>query len=82
MECYSDNMIRTQISVDERLYRQAKVVAKRQGVSLAELCRRGLEEMIAKEPSDRPWMKFSGIFDGSECDSSSVDQIVYDREAP
>jgi hypothetical protein len=75
-------MIRTQISVDERLYRQAKVIAKRKGISLAELCRRGLEEVVAKEPSDKPWMAFAGIFEGTVCDSASVDDVVYGREAP
>ncbi len=39
---YHDNMIRTQISVGEELYRRAKVVARRNGISLAELCRLGL----------------------------------------
>ncbi len=75
-------MIRTQISVDESLYRRAKLIARRKGVSLAELCRRSLEELIAKEPSDKPWMTFAGIFEGAESDSESVDRVVYGRETP
>ena len=75
-------MVRTQISVDEELYRRAKIVARRKGISLAELCRRSLEEVIAKEPSDKPWMAFSGIFEGEPTDSESVDDVVYGREAP
>jgi hypothetical protein len=75
-------MIRTQISVDEQLYRRAKVVARQRGISLAELCRRSLEEMVAKEPSDKPWMVYAGIFEGGESDSESVDDVVYGREAP
>jgi Ribbon-helix-helix domain len=75
-------MIRTQISVDEELYERAKQVAKRQGISLAELCRRSLEEMLAKEPTDKPWMAYSGMFAGSVDDSESVDAVVYGREAP
>jgi len=75
-------MVRTQISVDEQLYRRAKIVAKRKGISLAELCRRGLEEVVAKEPSDKPWMAFAGIVEGSLSDSESVDDVVYGREAP
>jgi len=77
-----DNMVRTQISIDEQLYRRAKIVAKRKGISFAELCRRGLEEVIAKEPSDKPWMAFAGIVEGSLSDSESVDAVVYGREAP
>jgi hypothetical protein len=75
-------MIRTQISVDEQLYRRAKIVARRKGISLAELCRRGLEEVVAKEPSDKPWMAFAGVFEGDESASESVDEVVYGREAP
>lgn len=75
-------MIRTQISVDEQLYDRAKAFAKRHGISLAELCRRGLEELLAREPSRKPWMAHAGIFDGGEDDSSTVDDVVYGRESP
>lgn len=80
--CYHDNMVRTQISVDEVLYRRAKLVARRRGISLAELCRRSLEETVSREPSDKPWMAYAGILDGSPTDSESVDDVVYGREAP
>jgi len=75
-------MIRTQISVDEGLYKKAKQVARRRGISLAELCRRGLEAVVAREPSDKPWMTYAGVLDGRAEDSSSVDRVVYDREVP
>lgn len=66
MKCFGDNMIRTQISVDAQLYRRAKLLARRKGISLAELCRRSLEEAVAKKPSDKPWMAFAGVFEGDE----------------
>ncbi len=75
-------MIRTQISVDLDLYQRAKLIARRRGISLAELCRRALAESLSREPSDHPWMAFAGIFDGRPDDSASVDAIVYDREHP
>jgi hypothetical protein len=75
-------MIRTQISVDEEIYERAKIVAKRRGISLAELVRRGLEETMAREPADKPWMVYAGVIDGNEEDSSTVDEVVYGREAP
>lgn len=75
-------MVRTQISVDEELYARAKTIARRKGISLAELCRRSLEEAVAREPSDKPWMAFAGISEGHEEDSSTVDAVVYDRENP
>jgi hypothetical protein len=75
-------MVRTQISFDEALYARAKEVAEQQGISLSELCRRGVSELIARAPSDKPWMAFAGIFQGDPADSTSVDRVVYDREAP
>ena len=75
-------MIRTQISVDKDLYRRAKVVARRKAVSLAELCRRSLEEAVSREPTKKPWMAFAGIVEGSASDSRSVDRVVYGRERP
>ena len=75
-------MVRTQISVDEDLYERAKELAKRQGISLAELCRRGLREAVSREPNDKPWMAYLGDIDGDPDDSSTVDQVVYGRDIP
>lgn len=76
-------MIRTQISVDAELYERAKELAQRQGISLAELCRRGLRELVTRVPSDKPWMAYAGtIDDGHPDDSSTVDQVVYGRDEP
>ena len=75
-------MIRTQISVDEELYERAKMVAKRQGISLAALCRRSLEEVVGREPIDKPWMAYAGILEGDRGDSETVDEVVYGRMAP
>jgi hypothetical protein len=75
-------MIRTQISVDANLYARAKKIARRQGISLAELCRRSLEQAVAREPSDKPWMAYAGIVQGQPGDSGSVDEVVYGRDRP
>ena len=78
-------MIRTQVSFDKGLYGKARKAAKRRGVSLAELCRRGLEQILSQESpksKERPWMAYAGMLEGREADSSSVDTIVYDRESP
>ena len=75
-------MIRTQISVDEATYKRAKQIARRRGISLAELCRRSIEETIAHEPSPKPWMAYAGILEGNPEDSTTVDSVVYDREKP
>ena len=75
-------MIRTQISFDKTLYDRAKRAAKRQGISLAELCRRSIAEVVGRDDSAHPWMHYIGSVDGDADDSSSVDQVVYGREAP
>ena len=66
MEELADNMLRMQVSLDRDLYERAKSVAKRQGISLAELCRRGLRETVSSEPDD----------------SKTVDEVVYRRSEP
>ena len=75
-------MIRTQISFDANLYAEAKAVARRQGISLAELCRRGLQEILGRQSSAKPWMEYSGILSGRPEDSATVDSVVYDRDRP
>jgi len=75
-------MIRTQISVDPELYAKAKEVARRQGISLAELCRRSLQKVVAVEPSPKPWMKYRGVIHGRSEDSTTVDEVVYGRDKP
>jgi hypothetical protein len=75
-------MIRTQISFDAKLYTRAKILARRRGISLAELCRQSLENTLAAEIPDKPWMKFAGIVDGQPDDSASVDDVVYGRDRP
>ena len=75
-------MVRTQISVDAELYTRAKMVARREGISLAELCRRSLETAVAAQPTGKPWMKYAGIVEGRPDDSSTVDDVVYGRDRP
>jgi molybdate-binding protein len=77
-------MIRTQISFDSLLYQRAKRTAKRQGVSLAELCRRSVAEAVAREDADagRPWMRYVGTVEGAPEDSTTVDAVVHGRESP
>lgn len=51
-------MIKTQIQMPERLYRDAKRLAEEREMSLAELVRRGLEYMVATHPvrdREKPW---------------------------
>lgn len=46
-------MIRTQIQLPDKMYRDAKRLAQDQEITLAEVIRRGLEHMIRLYPPDR-----------------------------
>lgn len=70
------------MSVDADLYARAKEVARRKGISRAELCRRSREEAVARQPSEKPWMAFAGVVEGRPGDSGAADEIVDGREAP
>jgi hypothetical protein len=77
-------MIRTQISLDEGAYRDAKAEAERQGISLAEYLRRVVAGALAKRrTAARPWMRHAGIVSSGDADASrSVDDVVYGRGRP
>ena len=44
-------MIRTQIQLPDELYREVKRVAREREMSLAEVLRRGAEQMVAQYPA-------------------------------
>ena len=73
-------MIRTQISVDEHVYKRAKDMASRRGISLAELVRRSLAETLSREDAGRPWMAYVGTMGGEPEDSCTVDDVLYGRD--
>lgn len=77
-------MIRTQISLDEDAYREAKKEARRQGISLAEFLRRLVAAAIRhRRIDDRPWMRHAGALVSGDPDASqSVDAVVYGRPRP
>ena len=61
---------------------RAREAAHRQGISLAELCRRSLAETLSREAACHPWTAWVGILEGTPEDSASVDRVVYGRESP
>lgn len=80
----SDNMIRTQISLDEEAYREARAEARRQRISLAELLRRSVAATLDERSRHRqPWMRYAGALDsGDRRASRTVDEVVYGRPRP
>ncbi|HUP65477.1 MAG TPA: hypothetical protein VM557_09365, partial [Thermoanaerobaculia bacterium] len=73
-------MMRTQISLSEEEYQAARKEAERLGISFAELVRRSLRPLLPVDNS-RPWMRFAGMIESGESDSSlTVDEIVYGQK--
>jgi hypothetical protein len=77
-------MIRTQVSLDATAYREAKLEARRQGISLAEFVRRAIQRALPpRGRGGRPWMRHAGALASGDPDASrSVDQVVYGRPRP
>jgi hypothetical protein len=73
----SDNMIRTQISLDEQDYKLAKKEAAALGISVAEYARRAIRRELPL--SGRPaWMRYAGLVESGDPKSSqSIDAMVY-----
>lgn len=73
-------MIRTQISLLEPEYEAAKAEAKRLGISLAELLRRSLRSVIPADES-KPWMRYAGMVESGDADSSrNIDDVIYGQK--
>lgn len=74
-------MIRTQISLDKREYDLAKAQAAVLGISVAEFVRRAVRERLPVE-GEGPWMKYAGLVESGDPQSSqSIDEIVYGAKA-
>jgi hypothetical protein len=76
-------MIRTQISLDEQAYRDAKTEAKREGISLAAFLRRAVAAALRRHASDKPrWMRHAGALSSGDPDASASVNEVYKRARP
>ncbi|HEX2689424.1 MAG TPA: ribbon-helix-helix protein, CopG family [Kofleriaceae bacterium] len=80
-------MIRTQISLDEKVYQRAQAAARKQGISLAEFVRRALGKVLEPEKvvkvTDRPWSRWTGSIRGGgshASDPDEIDRVVYGRD--
>ena len=72
--------MRTQISLSKAEYIAAKREAKRLGVSLAELLRRSLRQLLPVDES-RPWMKHAGTIESGDPNASQkTDDAVYGQK--
>jgi hypothetical protein len=72
-----DNMIRTQVSLDKDEYDLARKQAAAIGISVAELIRRAIRQILPV-PGEGPWMKYAGFVESGDSNSSrSIDDVVY-----
>lgn len=70
-------MVRTQVSLTEEEYKAAKAEARRLGISLAELLRRSIRSILPVDPS-KPWMRYAGMVESGDSESSRhIDDLVY-----
>jgi len=70
-------MVRTQISLDKQEYALVKKEAKALGISVAELIRRSVRQMLPA-PDERPWMRYAGFVEsGNPRSSRTIDDVVY-----
>ena len=77
IETSGDNVIRTQISLEEREYALVKREAAALGIPIAELVRRALRQALPVD-AQAPWMRYAGFVESGDPKSSqSVDEIVY-----
>ena len=66
--------------MSEEEYRAAKLEAKRLGISLAELLRRSLRNVLPVDDS-APWMRYAGMIEtGDPHSSQKIDEIVYGQK--
>lgn len=76
-------MIRTQVSLESDQYEEAKLEARRLGISFAELVRRSLARALQESSGSRPWMRLAGAVDVDAPDASvTVDEVVYGGKVP
>ena len=63
MPCHNDAMERTTIMADEQLLNEARAVARRENISLAEVIRQGIELRVRQRPAK---LRFIGAFASAE----------------
>jgi hypothetical protein len=70
-------VVRTRISLDEEEYERAKNEARLMGISIAEFVRRAVRQALPP-PTEKPWMKYAGMVESGDPDSSQhIDEVIY-----
>jgi hypothetical protein len=70
-------MIRAQFRLTEDEYAAARKVAARLGISFAQLVRGALQVALRDDPS-KPWMRYAGMVDSGDPESSlTIDEFAF-----
>jgi len=70
-------MIRTQVSLLQKEYEQARKEAESQGISFAEFVRRSIRSNLP-QGAGPPWMRYAGFVESGDPHSSqTIDELVY-----
>jgi Ribbon-helix-helix protein, copG family len=70
-------VIRSQVSLDKQEYALARKEARSLGISVAEFFRRAIRDRLLLAEA-APWMRYAGMVESGNRDSSkSVDDVVY-----
>ena len=73
-------MIRTQISLDEDEYELVKQEARALGISVAEFVRRAIQCRLPPAGGP-PWMRYAGLVESGNPDSSrTINDVVYGQK--
>lgn len=83
-DCWSGYLvpivIRVRISLSEQDYAAAKQQARRLGISLARFLRRSLRSALPVDET-KPWMRYAGMVESGDPDSSRrIDPLVYGKK--
>lgn len=74
-------MIRTQIQLSEEQMERLKALARRRGVSLAQLVREGVERILADSVSEDRWRRLWEVVGGSrELEKTGDVAVDHDRQ--
>lgn len=74
---YTVVVIKTEISLSEEEHAAAKQEAARLGISISELLRQSLLPLLPVDGS-KPWMRYAGMVETGDPDSSAkIDEVVY-----
>jgi len=72
--------VKTTLEIPDRLLRQAKAAAARQGIPLRELVAGAIADKLEGQPrDDRPWMQSFGQLSGLRSETARISKII-DRE--